>query len=152
MAQNETPITLVGRMVADPEVRQTPAGASVAGFRVCTQPRIFDKNSGQWGDGDPSFWQCNMWRSKGEAAASQLSKGQLVILTGTVAQRQWQDKDGNNRSTFEVTVHEIGPAVMAPKGGQAGGSYGQPQQSQSFQQQQADPWQSQGSINDPAPF
>ena len=150
MAQNETPITLVGRMVADPEVRQTPAGASVAGFRVCTQPRIFDKNSGQWGDGDPSFWQCNMWRSKGEAAASQLSKGQLVILTGTVAQRQWQDKEGNNRSTFEVTVQEIGPAVMAPKGSQ-GGSYGQPQQSQGFQQQQADPWQSQGSMDNP-PF
>lgn len=139
MAQGTTPITLVGNIVADPELRYTPNGVPVAGFRVCTQPRVFDKTTNQWGDGDPSFWPCNLWRAKAEAAAQQLHKGQLVMIEGTVAQRSWEDKEGNKRSQMEITVENIGPVILPPKQGSGGqqagpsgtnaqGGFGQPAQ------------------------
>ncbi|AEK36189.1 hypothetical protein CVAR_0835 [Corynebacterium variabile DSM 44702] len=139
MAQGTTPIHITGRLVADIDLRKTQSGIPVAGFRVCTQPRVFDKTTNQWGDGDPSFWPCNLWRAKAEAAAQQLHKGQLVMIEGTVAQRSWEDNEGNKRSQMEITVENIGPAILPPKQGgggqQAGpsgtnaqGGYGQPAQ------------------------
>lgn len=127
MAQNETPITIVGNLVADLDLRTTNAGTPVASFRVCAQPRVYDKTSNQWGDGDPSFWSCSLWRGKAEAAAQQLSKGQPVILTGTVAQRNWEDDQGNKRSQMEITVQDIGPAILPQK---QGGGYGSNQRNQ----------------------
>lgn len=143
MAQGTTPIHITGRLVADLDLKYTPNGVAVAGFRVCTQPRVYDKTTNQWGDGDPSFWPCNLWRAKAEAAAQQLHKGQLVMIEGNVAQRSWEDKEGNKRSQMEITVENIGPVILPPKqgsGGQQGhqtagpsgtnsqGGYGQPQQ------------------------
>lgn len=161
---NETRITIVGRLVADIDLRQTQSGTTVAGFRVCTQPRVYDKTTNQWGDGDPSFWSCNLWRAKAEAAAQQLHKGQLVMIEGTVAQRSWEDKEGNKRSQMEITVENIGPVILPTKqgsGGQQGyqqagpsgtnaqGGYGQPRNGD-------DPWNSapQGGFDngEPAPF
>lgn len=139
MAQGTVPIHITGRLVADIDIKYTPNGVAVAGFRVCAQPRVFDKTTNQWGDGDPSFWQCKLWRGKAEAAAQQLHKGQLVMIEGTVAQRSWEDKDGNKRSQMEITVENIGPVILPPKQGsgeqQAGpsgtnsqGGFGQPAQ------------------------
>ncbi len=142
MAQGTVSIHITGRLVADLDLRYLDNGTPVAGFRVCAQPRIYDKTTNQWGDGDPSFWQCNLWRGKAEAAAQQLHKGQLVMVDGTVAQRHWEDKEGNKRSQMEITVENIGPVILPPKqggGGQQGyqqavpsgtnsqGAYGQAQ-------------------------
>lgn len=158
MAQGTTPIHITGRLVADLDLKYTPNNVAVAGFRVCTQPRVFDKTTNQWGDGDPSFWSCNLWRAKAEAAAQQLHKGQLVMIEGTVAQRSWEDKEGNKRSQMEITVENIGPVILPPKqgsGGQQAGPSGTNAQG-GFGQPQQDAWNQapQGGFDngEPAPF
>ena len=158
MAQGTTPIHITGRLVADLDLKYTPNGVPVAGFRVCTQPRVYDKTTNQWGDGDPSFWPCNLWRGKAEAAAQQLHKGQLVMIEGTVAQRNWEDKQGQKRSQMEITVENIGPVILQPKqgsGGQQAGPSGTNAQG-GFGQPQQDAWNQspQGGFDngEPAPF
>ena len=70
---NETTMTLVGNLVADPELRYTPQGQPVARFRVASTPRFYDKASGEWKDGEALFLTCNAWRQAGENAAESLS-------------------------------------------------------------------------------
>jgi hypothetical protein len=54
---NETITTVVGNLTADPELRFTPSGAAVANFTVAATPRMFDRQSGEWKDGDALFWE-----------------------------------------------------------------------------------------------
>lgn len=137
----ETAITLVGRLVADPELRYTNKGDAVAQFRVATNPRRYNNQTNQWEDGDASFYTCNIWRQKAEAVANQLTKGQLVILQGSIAQRSWENKEGEKRSTFEVRVDNIGPAILPPRNDQGGGYNQQPNTGGNFAaRQDSDPW------------
>ena len=87
MAQGETPITVVGNLVADPELRYTPSGAPVANFRVASTPRRYDSQTNQWVDGDAMFLTCNVWRQAAENAAESLKKGMRVIVNGRLRQR-----------------------------------------------------------------
>lgn len=136
---NETPITLVGRLVADPELRYTPNGAAVAQFRVASNPRTYNSQTNEWEDGAASFWTCNIWKAKAEAVASSLTKGQLVILQGTVAQRSWESREGEKRSTFEVRVDNVGAAILPPRNNQGGGNFGGQQGGGYSQQPQGNP-------------
>lgn len=111
MAQGETPITVVGNLVADPELRYTPSGAAVANFRVASTPRRFDPQSNQWVDGDALFLTCNVWRQAAENVANSLTKGDRVIVTGRLRQRSYESREGERRSVFEVEVDEVGPAL-----------------------------------------
>jgi single-strand DNA-binding protein len=105
----ETVITLVGNLTADPELRFTPSGAAVANFTVASTPRYFDKNSGQWTDGDALFLRCNIWRAPAEnLAESQIGKGARVIVQGRLRQRSFETKDGEKRSVVELDVDEVG--------------------------------------------
>ena len=63
MAQGDTNITVVGNIVADPELRFTPAGAAVANFRVASTPRRYNSQTNQWEDGEAMFLTCNVWSS-----------------------------------------------------------------------------------------
>ena len=58
----ETVITVVGNLTADPELRFTPSGAAVANFTVASTPRMFDRQTNEWKDGDALFLRCNVWR------------------------------------------------------------------------------------------
>jgi single-strand DNA-binding protein len=58
----ETLITVVGNLTADPELRFTPSGAAVANFTVASTPRNFDRQAGEWKDGEALFMRCNVWR------------------------------------------------------------------------------------------
>jgi ribosomal protein S6 len=62
----DTVITLVGNLTADPELRFTPSGAAVANFTVASTPRTFDRQSGEWKDGDAMFLNCAVWRQAAE--------------------------------------------------------------------------------------
>jgi single-strand DNA-binding protein len=81
----------------------------MARFTVAVNPRVFDKPSGQWRDGDPSFYNCTAWRQLAENAVETLSKGVRVIVTGTIAQQRWETDQGEKRSTFAVTAEAVGP-------------------------------------------
>ena len=108
---NDTTITIVGNLTADPELRFTPSGAAVAGFTIAATPRHFDKDSGQWKDGDPLFMRCSIWRGYAENVAETLTKGMQVIATGRLKQRSYVDRDEVKRTVVELDVDEIGPAL-----------------------------------------
>ena len=111
MAQGDTPITIVGNLVADPELRFTPSGAAVTNFRVATTPRVFNRDTNQWEDGDAVFLTCNAWRQMAENIAETLTKGMRVIVAGKLRQRSYQTKDGENRTVYEIEVDEVGPSL-----------------------------------------
>ena len=102
-------ITLVGNITDDPELRFTPSGAAVANFTVAVNRRI--NKDGQWEDKLDGFFRCNCWRDMAENVAESLSKGSRVVVVGRLQQRQWEDQDGNKRSSFEIQVDEVGPSL-----------------------------------------
>lgn len=132
MAQGDTQITVVGNIVADPELRYTPNGAAVANFRVASTPRRYDQQAGQFVDGEPLFLTCNVWRQPAENVANSLNKGDRVIVTGRLRQRSYEDRNGERRTVFEIEVEEVGPSLRfataeinkAYRGGSQGGNAG----------------------------
>jgi single-strand DNA-binding protein len=107
----ETAITVVGNLTADPELRFTRSGGTaVANFTVASTPRTLDRQSGEWKDGDALFLRCTAWRGVAENTAESLSKGDRVIVTGSLRQRSYE-KDGEKRTVFELDVDEIGPSL-----------------------------------------
>jgi single-strand DNA-binding protein len=111
MAAGDTPITVVGNLVADPELRFTPSGQPVATFRVASTPRLRDNASGEWKDGDSLFLSCNVWRQAAENVAESLQRGMRVIVTGRLRQRNYETKEGEKRTVYEVEVDDVGPSL-----------------------------------------
>ncbi|MCW2690974.1 MAG: single-stranded DNA-binding protein [Mycobacterium sp.] len=107
----DTTITVVGNLTADPELRFTPSGAAVANFTVASTPRIFDRQSSEWKDGEALFLRCNIWREAAENVAESLTRGSRVIVTGRLKQRSFETREGEKRTVFEVEVDEIGPSL-----------------------------------------
>ena len=109
----ETPITLVGNLVDDPELRFTSSGVAVANFRVASTPRIYDKQAGEWRDGDSLFLSCSVWRQYAENVAESLTKGTRVIVTGRLKQRSYETQSGERRTVMEIEVDEVGPSLRS---------------------------------------
>ena len=108
---NDTIITVVGNLTADPELRFTPAGAAVANFTVASTPRRFDKNSNEWKDDDALFMRCSVWRQAAENVAESLTRGSAVIVHGRLKQRSFETKEGEKRTVIELDVEEIGASL-----------------------------------------
>lgn len=149
----ETVITIVGNLTADPELRTTRNGGTVANFSIAATPRVFDKQSNQWIDGDALFLRCSAWRDLATHCAQSLAKGMRVIAQGRLQQRSYQAQDGSNRTVIELQVDEIGPSLRYAtaqvqkmqsggyQGNANGGGYQQPQQARQQSQAPADdPW------------
>ena len=109
----ETPITIVGNLFDDPELRFTANGVAVANFRVASTPRAFDKATNEWKDGDSLFLSCSVWRQYAENVAESLTKGARVIVTGRLKQRSYETNAGEKRTVFEVDVEDVGPALKS---------------------------------------
>ena len=92
MAAGDTQITVVGNLVADPELRFTPAGQPVATFRIASTPRFRDNASGEWKDGDSLFLTCNVWRQAAENVAESLQRGMRVIVSGSAQAAELRDQ------------------------------------------------------------
>lgn len=149
----ETVITVVGNLTADPELRTTSSGASVCSFTIAATPRTYNRQTGQFEDGQALFMRCSAWRDLATHCAQSLAKGMRVIARGRLQQRSYQANDGSNRTVVELQVDEIGPSLryataqvqkMQSGGYQGGNANGggyqqQPQQAQQ-QSQGADPW------------
>lgn len=109
---NETPLTLVGNMVGDPELRFTASGAQVANFTVATTPRKFNKNTNEWEDGEALFMRCAIWREAAEQVAQSLTKGMRVVVVGHLEGTSWEDKDsGQKRTGTQMNVLDVGPSL-----------------------------------------
>lgn len=103
-----TPVTLTGRLVADPELRFGNNGDAICNFRVVTSRRYKDA-AGEWQDKDTSFWSVTAWRQLGENVAESLSKGDAVLVVGDMRAREWETKEGEKRTVFEVEAKAVGP-------------------------------------------
>ncbi|MBU6213815.1 MAG: single-stranded DNA-binding protein [Actinomycetales bacterium] len=110
----ETTITVVGNLTADPELRFTASGHAVASFTVASTPRTFDRQSNEWKDGETLFLRCSVWRQYAENVAESLTKGTRVIVIGRLRQRSYE-KDGQTRTSYELDVDDIGPALRTAK-------------------------------------
>jgi len=110
---NETPLTLAGNLVDDPELRYTASGQAVANFRIASTPSRFDKASGGWKDGETLFLSCTVWRQPAENVAESLRKGMRVIVQGRLGQRTYETKDGEKRTVYEVDVDDVGPSLRS---------------------------------------
>lgn len=102
--------TVTGNLTADPELRFTASGVPVASFTVASNERYRD-DSGQWQDGATSFVRCNAWRQLAEHIAETLSKGDRAIVAGNFRQRNYETKEGEKRTVWELAVTEAGPAL-----------------------------------------
>ena len=107
----ETIIAVVGNLTADPELRSTKNGRSVAGFTIASTPRTFDRQSNQWVDGDALFLRCTVWGDLAEHCARSLAKGMRVIAQGRLTQHSWEDEQHQRRTSMELQVDEIGPSL-----------------------------------------
>ena len=111
MAAGDTPITVIGNLVDDPQLRYTPTGQAVANFRVASTPRFLNKQTNEWQDGDSLFLTCNVWRQAAENVAESLTRGTRVIVNGRLRQRSYETKEGEKRTVYEVEVDEVGPSL-----------------------------------------
>jgi len=107
----ETVITVIGNLTADPELRWTQSGAAVADFTVASTPRTYDRNAGEWRDGDTLFMRCSVWRETAENVAESLRKGMRVIVQGRLTQRSYETPQGERRTVVELQVDEVGPSL-----------------------------------------
>ena len=166
----ETVITVVGNLTADPELRYTQNGLPVANFTIASTPRNFDRQANEWKDGEALFLRASVWREFAEHVAGSLTKGMRVIAQGRLRQRSYQDREGNQRTSIELEVDEIGPSLryataQVTRAASTGGGQSRPQQQQQQQQQQvseepwstpgstsADAWSTPGSFGDDTPF
>jgi single-strand DNA-binding protein len=166
----ETTITVIGNLVADPELRFTPSGAAVANFTIASTPRTFDRQSNEWKDGETLFLRAAVWKEAAENVAESLTKGMRVIVSGRIKSRSYETKEGEKRTVIELEVDEIGPSLRYANakvnrtqrtgngGQQGGGGFGGGGQSQHGQgggwgnnaaagQSQEDPWATPGVSN-----
>ena len=107
----ETVVTVIGNLTADPELRWTQSGAAVADFTVASTPRTYDRNAGEWRDGDTLFMRCSVWRETAENVAESLRKGMRVIVQGRLTQRSYDTQQGERRTVVELQVDEVGPSL-----------------------------------------
>lgn len=109
---SDNTVTIVGNLTADPEIRFTQNGVSVANVTVASTPRVYNKRTSEWEDGEPLFLRGTIWKDAADNVANSLHKGVRVIVTGKLKQRSWEDeKTGGKRSAIEMDIDEIGPSL-----------------------------------------
>lgn len=105
-------LTIVGNMVAQPEVRFTPSGVAQATFRVGVNRRF--QSAGEW-KSEGTFFTCVAWAELAEAVGN-LGKGERVIVVGRMACREFES-NGEKRKVWEISVEDIGNSLKPPKSG-----------------------------------
>ncbi|MBF6358450.1 single-stranded DNA-binding protein [Nocardia higoensis] len=111
MSEGKIPMTITGNLTADPELRFTPNGVAVANFTVASTPRVYDKATNQWKDGETLFMRCVVWREMAENITESLTKGARVVVTGILRQRNWTDDNDQKRTTYELDAEEVAASM-----------------------------------------
>ena len=116
-------ITLMGRLVRDPELRRTGSGVAVASFRIAVDRDYSPKDGGER---KADFIDCVAWRQTGEFISKYFTKGRMIVVDGRLEMRDWTDKDGNKRTSAEVVVDNayFGDSKRDGDNAYGGNSYG----------------------------
>ena len=97
-------IVIMGRLTRDPELRYTQSQTPVASFTVAVD-RDFGGRDG--GEKQTDFIDCSAWRQTGEFVSKYFRKGSMIVVSGSLQSRKWQDRDGNNRTNWEISVDNV---------------------------------------------
>jgi single-strand DNA-binding protein len=95
-------VVLSGRLTADPELKTTPSGVSVCSFTIAVERRYK-----QGEDRQADFVNIVAWRQTAEFVSKFFSKGSMIGIEGSIQTRKYQDKDGKNRTAFEVVANNV---------------------------------------------
>lgn len=109
---NNLPVTVVGNLTGDPELRFTPSGAAVANFTVAHTPRKYNKQSQQWEDGETTFLNGTVWREQAENVAESFKRGDRVVVVGSLVSRSYETRQGDKRTVLELEVDEVAASVL----------------------------------------
>ena len=120
-------ITIMGRLVRDPELRRTGSGVAVTNFCVAVDRDYVAKDGGER---KTDFINCFAWRGTGEFIAKYFTKGRMIVVDGRLEMRDWTDKDGNKRTSAEINVDNAYFGDSRRDGD--GGSYAQAAPAQSY--------------------
>ena len=97
-------IVIMGRLTRDPELRSTQSGVSVVSFTVACD-RDFGGRDG--GERQTDFIECSAWRQTAEFVSKYFRKGSMIIVSGRLQSRKYQDRDGNNRTAWDISVENV---------------------------------------------
>lgn len=109
-------VVLVGRLVADPELKYTPSGVAVCTFGIA----VSRWQRSESGEKQTDFFDVVAWRHTAEFVANYLTKGGLVAVSGRLQQRSWVQQDGQKRSKIEVVATDVQGLDSRPRDGQGG--------------------------------
>jgi len=117
-------VILIGNLGRDPEVRYTPNGSAVANFTLATNEVWNDKNGERQ---ERTEWhRIVVWGKQAEIVREHLSKGKQVYVEGSLQTRQWDDREGNKRTTTEVKAARVVMLGRPPEGGASRSEPGAP--------------------------
>ena len=124
-------ITIMGRLVRDPELRSTQSGTNVASFTVAVDR---DRAGSNGGERQADFIDCVAWRQTGEFVSKHFRKGSMIVVSGRLQSRKWQDRDGNNRTNWEVVADNVyfGESRRDSDAGSAANAYEPPSSYSSY--------------------
>jgi single-strand DNA-binding protein len=109
---SSTPITIVGNLTDDPELRFTPTGSAVVKFSVAVNRRVYDRQTNEWRDAGTDFHRVTAWNQLAQNIAETLQKGARALVYGELRQRFWEDEKTNEKkSAWEVTASAVGPEL-----------------------------------------
>ncbi len=116
-------IVIMGRLVKDPELRYTQSQVPVASFTVAVD-RDFGGRDGA--ERQTDFVDCVAWRQTGEFVSKYFQKGRMIVVSGRLQSRKWQDREGNNRTNWEIQADNVyfGDSKRESDGGYSQNSYG----------------------------
>jgi len=112
-------VILVGRLGRDPETRYTGGGQAVANFSVATDETYKDRNGER--QKRTEWHKIVVWGKQAEIAQQYLKKGSLVFIEGRIQSREWQDKEGQKRTSFEIVANNFRMLGGRGDGGGSGG-------------------------------
>lgn len=107
----QSQITITGNLGDDPELRFTPSGAPVCKFSVGVTDRFRDRNTNEWRDGDTTWFTVIAWNQMAENCAETLLRGTRVVVTGQMKSRSWETKEGEKRTSWEITADDVGASL-----------------------------------------
>ncbi|OQW34551.1 MAG: hypothetical protein A4E20_11055 [Nitrospira sp. SG-bin2] len=101
-----------GTLTADPEGRFSPSGVAVTNLSIACNNRVFNKETKQYEDSGATFLRAVAFKQLAENINDQLRKGSRVVFSGQLEQQNWEDKEGNKRSSFQLKLDDIGPSLL----------------------------------------
>ena len=108
---NEPVVTIVGNAASDPELKFLPSGQAVTNLTIASTPRVKNRQTDQWEDGETLWVRGAVFGQAAEHVAESISKGTRVIATGRLKVRSYETRNGDKRTDIELAIDEIGPSL-----------------------------------------